>query len=65
MFWSSSWRPERTRRAPEGTVHDDTRELNLATAVIEDTSGNQLRGHDICIKTSTSMWGIVKDSGDV
>lgn len=66
MIWSSSWRPERMWRAPKGTVHDNTGELNLATAITEDTSGKQLRGYDVCMKLSTSMWRTRKeDSGDI
>lgn len=66
MFRSSSWRPERMCRAPEGTVYDDARELNLASAIIEDTRGNQLRGYDICMKMPTSLWRTRKEgSGDI
>lgn len=30
--------------------------LSLATAITEDTSGNQLRGYNVCMKMATSMW---------
>lgn len=66
MFWSSSRRAERMCRAPEGTMHDNTRELNLATVIIENTIGKQLRGYGICMKMSTSMWRTRKeDSGEI
>lgn len=47
-------------------MHDNIEELNLDTAIIKDTSGKQLRGYDVCMKMSTSMWRTKKeDSGDI